>query len=88
MGPLFGVARCTVCVIVHDTCATIIRKLQSHYITFPVGDYLQSVIDGFEGKWQMVQSASAIDSHHIPVGPPALNHTDYYNRIGWYSVIL
>lgn len=25
---------------------------------------------------------------HIPVTPPALNHTDYYNRKGWYSVVL
>ena len=33
----------------------------------------------------MVQSAGAIDGS---VRPPALNHTDYYNRKGWYSVIL
>ena len=25
---------------------------------------------------------------HIPIEPPALNHTDYYNRKGWYSVVL
>ena len=36
----------------------------------------------------MVQSAGAIDGCHIPVRPPVLNHTDYYNRKGWYSVIL
>ena len=88
IGHLFGVARCTVCVIVHDTCAAIVRVLQSQYITFPVGDDLQNVIDGFQAKWQMVQSAGAIDGCHIPVRPPALNHTDYYNRKGWYSVIL
>ena len=30
----------------------------------------------------------AIDGSHIPVRPPAMNHTDYYNRKGFYSVIL
>ncbi|XP_062518285.1 uncharacterized protein LOC134193474 [Corticium candelabrum] len=32
--------------------------------------------------------AGAIDGSHIPITPPVLNHTDYYNRKGWYSVIL
>lgn len=76
------------CVIVHDTCAAIIQALQSQNITFPVGNDLQNVIEGFEAKWQMVQCAGAIDGCHIPVRPPAMNHTDYYNRKGWYSVKL
>ena len=42
----------------------------------------------FTEKWNMIQTAGAIDGCHIPVRPPALNHTDYYNRKGWYSVIL
>jgi hypothetical protein len=25
---------------------------------------------------------------HIPVRAPILNHTDYYNRKGWYSIII
>ena len=31
---LFGIARCTVCVI-HETCRAIIQKLKSVYISFP-----------------------------------------------------
>ena len=88
IGHLFGVARCTVCVIVHDTCAAIIKVLQSKYITFPTGNDLQCVVDGFNMKWDMVQCAGAIDGCHIPVKPPSLNHTDFYNRKGWYSIIL
>jgi hypothetical protein len=84
IAPLFGVARCTVCVIVHDTCDAIIHILQSKYLFFPVGDVLESLIDGFK----MIQCAGVIDGCHILVRPPALNHTDYYNRKGWYSVIL
>ena len=88
IGHLFGVARCTVCVIVHDTCAAIVRILLTEYIQFPTGNQLTSVIDGFKTKFDVPQCAGAIDGSHIPVRPPAQNHTDYYNRKGWYSVIL
>ena len=83
IGHLFGVARCTVCVIVHDTCAAIVNVLQSQYIQFPVGDKLTAVIDGFKATWNVPQCAGTIDGSHIPVKPPACNHTDYYNRKGW-----
>lgn len=88
IGHLFGVARCTVCVIVHDTCQAIITKLLKKYIQFPVGEQLTQVVDGFKSKWGMIQCGGSIDGCHIPVKPPALNHTDYYNRKGWYSIIL
>ena len=66
-GHLFGVARCTVCVIVHDTCAAIVAVLQSSYIKFPTANDLQYIIDGFYTKWGMVQCAGAIDGCHVPV---------------------
>ena len=37
IGHLFGVARCTVCVIIHDTCKAIVDVLLTRYIKFPVG---------------------------------------------------
>ena len=88
IGHLFGVARCTVCVIIHDTCQAIITKLLKKYIQLPVGEQLVQVVDGFKSKWGMMQCGGSIDSCHIPVKPPALNHTDYYNQKGWYSIIL
>ena len=48
----------------------------------------KEMIQVFETKWNMVQCARAIDGCHIPVRPPVLNHTDYYNRKGWYSSVL
>ena len=38
IGHLFGVSRCTVCVIVHDTCRAIITAMQKKYIHFPADD--------------------------------------------------
>ena len=85
---LFGVARCTVCVIVHDTCKAIVDVLLKTYIKFPQGDDLSNVVAGFKNKWGMIQCAGSIDGCHDPVLPPALNHTDYYNRKGWYSILV
>ena len=30
----------------------------------------------------------AVDGSHIPVRPPVLNHTNYYNHKGWYSILV
>ena len=85
---LFGVARCTVCIVVHDTCKAIVDFLLKTYIKFPQGDELSRVVEGFKSKWGMIQCAGSIDGCHIPVLPPALNHTDYYNRKGRYSKLV
>ena len=38
---LFRVARCTVCVVVHETCEAIVTKLMALYISFPTGEQLK-----------------------------------------------
>ena len=88
VGHLFGVARCTVCVIVHDTCNAINSVFSKDFVCFPVESQLTEVIDGFKEKWGIIQCAGAIDGSHIPVSAPAGNHTDYYNRKGWYSIVI
>ena len=45
-------------------------------------------MSGFKEKLGIPQCAGSIDGSHIPITPPAMNHTDYYNRKGWYSVLL
>jgi len=47
IGHLFGVTRCTVCVIVHETCAATVSKLSEQYIYFPQDEQLTAVMDGF-----------------------------------------
>lgn len=74
--------------IVHDTCKAIVYVLLKKYVQFPTGDQLKYVVTGFKSKFGMIQCAGSIDGCHIPVMPPALNHTDYYNRKGWYSIVL
>jgi len=62
--------------------------LQKLIIKFPDGDERKEVVEGFKSTWGMIQCVGSIDGYHIPVMPPASNHTDYYNRKGWYSIIL
>ena len=85
---LFGLARCTVCCVVKETCRAIVMRLLPKYIRFPVGDKLKETAQGFYDRWGIPQCAGSIDGSHIPVRPPSLNHTDYYNRKGWYSVVV
>ena len=55
------------------------------YTQFPSGDDMK-VLDCFEEKWGFPQCVGAINESHIPISAPELNHTDYYNRKGWYSM--
>ena len=63
------------------------QKLIPLYIRFPTGEGLKEVITGFKEKWGVPQCAGSVDGTHIPITPPLMNHTDYYNRKGWYSVV-
>jgi len=48
----------------------------------------EEVTNGFQSRWGMMQCLGFIDGCHIPVKPPALNHTDYFYRKVWYFIIL
>ena len=78
---LFGIARCTVCIIVRETCKAIVKKLAPLYVSFPSGESLKDVVKGFKERWGILQCGGSIDGTHIPISAPAMSHTDYYNRV-------
>lgn len=88
IGHLFGVARCTVCIIVKEVCQAIVEVLLPKYICFPIAEQVQKTIDGFGQIWGVPQCVGVIDGSHIPILSPVDCHTDYYNHKGWYSIIL
>jgi len=57
------------------------------YISFPKGDQVKQVVDGFQGTWEVPQCCGVIDDCHIPISAPAMTHTGYYNWKGFYSVV-
>ena len=54
----------------------------------PEGTRLREIVDGFEVCWGFPQVAGAIDGTHVPVIKPQDNPSDYYNRKGFYSIIM
>jgi len=77
-----------VCEIVHETCRCIVEVLLEDCIKFPCGVQLDHVVDEFKEKWGVPQCFGAIDGSHAPISAPSLLHTDYYNRKGWYSMLI
>ena len=88
IGHFFGIARCTACVIMRETCAAIVQVLLKSYISFPTGDKVKEVVDGFARSWGVPQCCGTVDGSHIPISAPVMNHTDYYNRKGYYSMVI
>ena len=60
----------------------------SRYVCIPQDSRLREVVDGFEVRWGFPQVAGAIDGTHIPIVCPKENSSDYYNRKGFYSIII
>lgn len=85
---LFGLGRSTVCEIVLDTCEMIAKYLMPKYVRIPQGDSLQEVVRGFEDRWGFPQTVGAIDGSHIPILKPIKSASDYYNRKGYYSILM
>ena len=84
---LFGVSRSFVCICVKDVCRAI-TNLLSKVISFPQGDQLLHVIDGYDRKWGFPMCAGAIDGTHIPILAPTESHAEYVNRKGYHSIIM
>lgn len=85
---LFGVGISSVCAIGNEVCAAIVTTPGHRYIRIPQGNSIQKIVDGFLSRWQFPQFAGAVDGTHIPILAPADNHTDYFNRKGFYSEAL
>ena len=88
VGHLFGVAKATVCVVVKQVCASIVKLLLPSYIQMPTGSALKEIVDGFKTNHDFPQCAGAVDGCHVPIVSPQQCPADYFNRKGWHSIIL
>lgn len=88
LSSLFGLGRSTVGKIVVETCRAIATHLLPQYVQIPCGEKLKEIVDGFETFWGFPQAAGAIDGSHIPIIRPDESASDYYNRKGYYSIIV
>ena len=88
LSALFGLGLSTVGAIVVETCEAIATNLLPRYVRIPQGDRLKEIVDGFETCWGFPQAVGAIDGSHIPIIRPDESASDYYNRKGYYSIIM
>ena len=88
IGHLFGVARNTVHYIVNDVCRSLVGVMHQRLLKWPTGEILDDTVDHFHRRWGFPQTVGAIDGTHIPILRPTRYHTDFYNRKGFYSVIM
>ena len=88
LSALFGLGRATVGKIVVETCHAIATHLLPHCVQIPQQENLREIVEGFEILWGFPQAAGAIDGTHIPIIRPDESASDYYNRKGYYSIIM
>ena len=65
IGHRFGIARNTVCKIIHETCSAIVSEMSHNFIKLPVSEMMVENVSDFEQRWGFPQVAGAIDSTHI-----------------------
>lgn len=87
LSALFGIGRSTVGVVVIETCEAL-TLLLPEYVKIPKDDGLKDIVTGFNDCWGFPQAVGAIDGSHIPILKPQESASDYYNRKGYYSIIV
>lgn len=85
---LFGVGMSTACWVTQEVVTAIHRVMQRQYIKSPSQAELRVIVQGYRDKWRFPQVVGAIDGTHIGILAPADDPADYYNRKGFYSVLL
>ena len=85
---LFGLGRSTVGEVVLDTCGAIVDHLFKSYVCIPGNDGLREIVVGFERRWGFPQVVGAKDGTHIPLIKPDNSAYDYFNRKGYYSILM
>lgn len=88
LAALFGIGRSTAGEIFLETCEVIAKVLFPKYVKFPNNEGLREVVNGYKTKWGFPQVVGAIDGTHIPIVRPKDSAADYYNRKGFYSIIV
>lgn len=85
---LFEIGQSTAVSITNHIASAIVKNLLSLFIRTPSEKEFESIIQGFRDRWGFPQCGGAIDGTHFGILAPPVSSADYYNRKGFYSVIL
>lgn len=84
---LFGVGVTTVWRCVREFCTAVNEELLPELIPFPNDDKLMEMAMNFEQRYGLPQCVGVIAGSHIP-NVPTEYHAEYFNHMGWHSIIL
>ena len=70
------------------TTHAITQHLLPKYAKMPCQDRLREIVQEFETLWGFPQVVGAVDGTHIPILKPTECPSDYYNRKGFYSILI
>lgn len=79
----FGIARCTVSVIVLKVCDVIARVLGPKYIT---EQQMKDIVKGMEDKYEFPQAFGCVDGTHIAINQSTENPHDYFSYKQKYTL--
>ncbi|XP_026797868.3 uncharacterized protein LOC113543669 [Pangasianodon hypophthalmus] len=84
---LFGVGVTTVWRCVREFCTAVNEVLLPELIPFPNDDKLMEMAMNFEQRYGLPQCVGVVAGSHIP-NVPTEYHAEYFNHMGWHSIIL
>ena len=83
----FGIARCTVSVIVRKVCDVIARVLGPKYIKLPSTEQqMKDIVKGMEDKYGFPQAFGCVGGTHIAINQPTENPHDYFSYKQKYTL--
>ncbi len=89
IGNRFGMGISTFSYALREFISIIIKKILPEKIIFPSTELeINKITSGFKKLRRIPNVIGAIDGSHIPIKAPHLFPIDYFNRKGFYSIVL
>nr|XP_032812966.1 putative nuclease HARBI1 [Petromyzon marinus] len=88
IGERFGIPRSSVLTCLRRVCAATINNLMRDYLVWPSPDEFEGIAAEFERQKGFPGIIGALDVCHIAIKAPTLNPENYYNRKGFFSLVL
>ncbi len=83
----FGIARCTVGVVVKEICGILTHNLGNELIKFPIEkEEVVKTSEEFQQRFGFPQVIGCVDGTHIPIKQPSENARDYFSYKMCYSL--
>lgn len=84
----YRVSPSSVCLIIRETLAAIIKILQRRYLPNPSQETWTASEARYRLLWNFPHAVGAIDGKHVRVKLPPASGSLYYNYKGFYSIVL